>query len=576
MSTRKTWLRAVASTAIATASCFAFNAQAEETITTGDGMLSLTANMPAEVRAGEEFSYMVKVTNASDNVTLHNITLKQLDALGFSVTSASLGSAKSATAKDIDSTNASQEKAKDESQNKGDAKGQDKDKDKDKDKNKSRELEKGEISIPILKPGESQTITVKATADEEGELRSCLAITSYMPAICLTSQVIKPELELTKVAPEKADRCNVIELKYTAKNGGTGDVGPFLITDTLTDGMATIEGKSELKFEVDGLKSGESRSFVARVYATKPGTFTSRATAKAVNSELSSRSKETTTEVIAADLDVQVDAPSRLYGKQLAKFTARVTNTGNSPADNVQVNIFWPEANEFVDRSEPKLEQASQASTDSQSKDEKDQGQPTPAQKPNQADAQANDKAGDNAGPAMSDKSFIIKRLEAGQTAIFEYAVRTSKADSLPTKVVARYVCELATAGDEANAKNEIVSTGMASVEVVNLPAMQIVVVDDEDPVATNSNVVYSVRVWNEGEAKDNQVTLRVELPEGLEFVSANGPTENSVEGSTVTFKPIETLEAGDRADFKITTKATGDGDVRFKAMLKVSLLKRM
>jgi|GEM_PF-3042161 len=163
MSTRNTWRRATAVVALAAASCFATNTQAEDTITTGDGLLSLTANMPKEVRVGEEFTYTVKVANTSDNVTLHNIELKQLKAKGFSVDSTSMGSK--------------------DSESKKDGQGND------------------NMKIAVLKPGESKTINVKASADEEGELLSCLAVVNYMPAMCLTSQVIKPELELTKWHP---------------------------------------------------------------------------------------------------------------------------------------------------------------------------------------------------------------------------------------------------------------------------------------------------------------------------------------------------------------------------------------
>lgn len=541
MRLRKTWRLASATVAIAAASCFASATQADETITTGDGLLSLTANMPEEVRVGEEFTYSVKVTNTSDNVTIHDIELKQLKAKGFSVDSTSTESKKADGKSDSNAKNHSN------------------------------------MMIAMLKPGESKTINVKASADEEGELRSCLAIVNYIPAICLTSQVIKPQLELTKTAPKQADRCNVIELEYMVKNAGSGDVGPFTVTDTLGKGLATIEGNDTLKFDVDGLAAGDSRKFVARVYASKPGSFSSRAIATAENSELKSRSKETTTNVIAADLAVQLEGPNRLYGEQLAKFSAKVTNTGNVAAEDVRVNVFWPEACNLVDCSEPTMQSANQSS-----KKASDQKQDAPtmaknAGKTNQDSANKNDdKNGDNAELAMSDKSFTIGRLEAGQTAVFQYAVRTGDVDTLPTKVVARYICSVDAAGDQANATSEAESMAMARVEVVRLPAMQMIVLDDEDPVATKSNVVYSIRVWNEGDANDSNVTLTAEIPEGLEFVSAKGPTEYSIEGSTVSFESINTMQPGDRADYKVTAKCTGNGDVRFAAMLNSKSLTKV
>ncbi len=532
MTRKHSWRLAAAAVAVAVASPFASDAQADDAISTGDGLLSLTAVMPEEVRVGEEFTYNVTIANTSDNVTIHDIELRQLKAKGFSVESTS-SSAKpnGKSAKEADS-----------------------------------------MMIAMLMPGQSETISVKASANEEGELRSCLAIVDYMPAICLTSQVVKPQLELTKVAPKQADRCNVILLEYTVKNGGSGDVGPFSVTDSLGEGLATIEGNNSLKFDVDGLSAGDSRKFVARVYASKPGEFTSRAVAAADNSELKSRSQETTTNVIAADLDVRLDGPGRLYGEQLATFTGSVTNTGNSAAEDVRVNVLWPEAANMVDMGDARMTMSGRSSeSNSQSG-----GEPTLATNAGGTSTGGSDQSDNqDVDLVMVDKSFTIGRLEAGQTAMFEYAIRPGDLDTLPTKVVARYICTVDAADDEADATSEAVAMAMARVEIVRLPAMQLVVLDDEDPVAKQSNVVYSIRVWNEGDANDSNVTLKAEIPEGLEFVSAKGPTEHSVEGSTVSFKPIGTMEPGDRADYKVTAKCVGNGDVRFGATLSSKSLQK-
>ena len=129
-----------------------------------------------------------------------------------------------------------------------------------------------------------------------------MEVVNYKPAVCLVGRAVKPELKLTKVAPKRANRCDVIELEYTVTNDGSGNVGDITITDSLGDGLATIDGDTELKFVVDGLEAGDSRRFVSRVYAQRNGTFSSRATAK--SGGLQSRSKKTETRVVAAELDV--------------------------------------------------------------------------------------------------------------------------------------------------------------------------------------------------------------------------------------------------------------------------------
>ena len=556
-------MRATACSAMITVG--ASSTTADDSIQTGDGLLMITANMPEKARVGELFTYNVEVTNSSDNIVLHDIELKQSKAKGFSIESVSMEGKQNEQQNNAENTNQKDQKQQQAAQSEKSGSSQ---------SSSSSSNSKDSMKISVQMPGESRTFVVKASADEEGELRSCLQIASYTPALCLTSQVVKPELELTKTAPNKANRCNVIELTYRVKNGGSGDVGKFTVTDSLGEGLVTIEGNSELSFPVDGLAAGATREFVARVYAQKPGEFSSRAVAKAENSELKSRSKATTTKVIAADLNVTVNGPSRIYGGDLAKFTATITNTGNAAAESVNVNVKWPTQANLADMGE-----YAKTMTDSSSGDSKNSqqsgNQPTMASKQdskNQEDSgQEQDSSNEQMG--MQSESFVIDRLEAGETAEFTYAIRTDNLQELPTKVQARHVCTVDSAEDQAKSTAKVTAMAMATVKVVRLPALQFSVVDDEDPVKSGSKVRYTINVWNEGDAPDQNVQVIAKLPNNLKFDSANGPTEVKSEGNTIRFEPIKTMQPGDRAEFTVTAKPIGTGNARFEAALTSKML---
>lgn len=539
-------VQAIACAAIAIAGIG--KADAEQSMQTGDGLLMIKADMPPQARVGASFTYSVEVMNASDNVTLHDIELKQRKAKGFTVEAVSLKGEEKSSEGDRTEVNRSAANAKDQS--------------KDKSEGKSRKMK-----ISTLKPGDRRQFIVTATADEEGELRSCLEIASYTPAICLVSQVVKPELELTKMAPQEANRCSVIELTYKVKNGGSGDVGKFTITDALGEGLATIEGNNELSFPVDGLAAGETREFVARVYAQRPGEFSSRAMAKAENSDLKSRSKETTTKVITAELGAKVDGPSRIYGDDLAEFTATITNTGNVAADSVNVTVSWPRTANLADMGDYAIMQSKKSS---KSSSQQSQTEPTMANK--QASSKSNER-GESTGIQMQSESFVIDRLEAGKTAEFSYAVRTDNLSELPTRVEARYVCTVDAADDQTKSTNKVTAMAMARVKVVRLPALQLAVVDDEDPVRNGSKVRYTINVWNEGDAPDENVRLVAKLPNNLIFDSADGPTKVNNEAGKITFEPIASMQPGDRAEFTVTAKPSGTGNARFEAALTSKML---
>ncbi|MCC9656633.1 DUF11 domain-containing protein [Rhodopirellula halodulae] len=530
----------IAAAAICSASCFAV-AQAQTSVSTGDGLLKVSSEMPEEVRMGESFQYTVTVSNLSDDVTLHRVKLAQKKSEGLTIES-------------VSKSGQDKQKNKDEQSGKSKKQG----------KEGKKQASKNQMMVSILKPGESKSFDVKAVADQEGEIRSCLEVVDYKPAICLTSEAVKPQLELTKSAPKKANRCNVIEMEYTLKNGGSGDVGPITITDSLGDAFVTIEGNNKLNFNVDGLKAGDTRKFVARVYANKTGEFGSRAEAKADNSDLSSRSKETKTKVISADLAAEVSGPQRLYGDEMARFTAKITNRGNALAEDVRVVLMWPEQANLADVSEPQIKGSS---NEKQSNSNDQSGEPTPAD--NSKQSGQNEKSSSQDGSTkMAERTMTIEALKPGETATIEYAIRTGEMDEIPTKVKATSVCTVETVKDAENAVTRATATAMTRAKIVRLPALQLTVVDDEDPVTNGNEVVYTIRVWNEGDAVDQNVRLTAELPEGLKFVSADGPTDVKEEGQEVTFAPIKKMQPGDEVTYTVKAESEGEGAVSLKTQL--------
>lgn len=62
---------------------------AQSSLSTGDGLLKVTSQMPEEVRLGESFNYTVEVSNISDQVTLHRVKLAQKKAEGLTIESVS-------------------------------------------------------------------------------------------------------------------------------------------------------------------------------------------------------------------------------------------------------------------------------------------------------------------------------------------------------------------------------------------------------------------------------------------------------------------------------------------------------
>lgn len=588
-------------------------AQSGQSIRTGDGMLAIEANLPEQVRIGEQFTYDVTVQNATDNVTLHDIELRHADQSSLTIESIAQQDQGDQKKLATDNQDAAAKSSQQNSDNKRPS-----DEPQSRFANPANQRQSADgfdgnsssdqaLTIQALQPGESQTFHVTASVDQEGPVKACLMITHYRPSICLQTTAIKPELKITKQSPQRNQLCEVIELVYTVTNDGTGAVGKFEIRDDLSDGLRTIDDQETLAFAVDQLKGGDTRKFVARVYATKTGEFRSRAYAKAVDSDLSARSENVGPEIVGAQLQVDVQGRNAVPSETPAVFTATVRNTGQAVAENIQVAVHIPENANLHRISDVQLRQRdpSQLATDRQSgqtrrsqyRGQVQESSDQPASQPNaeqsaverltrgrrsaqQSQAQPKQTAGNastksgNAADqktetqaAMRAEEFSIESLEPGQSAQFDYVLTARNQDRIETMVIARSICNFDGNQDVAyDATSE--DTATASTRIIRLPGLQVYTLDDADPAKVGSPITYTIRVKNEGEAPDQNIQITATLPEQLKLDNADGPTESQHEGSTITFQPIDQLNPGEEAEYTLTATVQSAGAAQLKVEL--------
>ena len=201
---------------------------------TGDratGNLLVEVAGPAEVPVGRTYDYQIKVTNIARNLVLEDVAIRQTKVDGFSI-----------------------EKSEPEP---GGAKQDDED--------------AARWSIPRLAPGESKTISVTAMSDKEGVGAGCLRA-SYQASLCLTTRFVKPEIQVTKEAPERADLCDMLTYRYTVKNTGSGAARGLKLRDELAEGLTTTDGSKSVEFDVGDLDPGA----IPRVHRQAPGGQTRR------------------------------------------------------------------------------------------------------------------------------------------------------------------------------------------------------------------------------------------------------------------------------------------------------------
>jgi uncharacterized repeat protein (TIGR01451 family) len=384
--------------------------------------------------------------------------------------------------------------------------------------------ERGEArwTIPRLGPGETATIKVTALGEKEGRASSCIRVT-YEPTLCVATEFIKPEVQVTKEAPKEVDICEPINFRYVIKNTGSGAIRGLRLRDELPKGLTTADGKQVAAVDVGDLAEGHAKEVTVKLAASQVGDFTSRAVAEGQD-ELRAQSNQTTTAVRQPKLTVNITGPEAEYMDQRVTYQVTVKNEGEAPARQARLEVQ-------ADRN-AKVLHISKTSPEAT----------VPKIDGNTLTWDLGD-----LGPGQSS---VVSLTTAARTKAEQKHVAT-----------ASYACPRG--GDFARSATASIAT-----EVLTLPALLLEMVDKEDPVRVGSTEVYTIVVLNQGEAEDRDVKVVCRLPDGLTYVDSSGPTKATAEGQAVTFGPIERLGPKEKATWTVTAKVNKAGDVRTKVEL--------
>lgn len=374
--------------------------------------------------------------------------------------------------------------------------------------------------LGTLDPGASKSVTIKGAATGVGQLVNCATV-SFVPYICVVTDVVQPALALTKVAPAEVMVCDVIPVKITVTNTGTGNADNVVVTDTLPAGLTTDDGKNSITVNVGTLAAGQSREITANLKAAKSGTYNNVAKANADGNLTAEAS--TTTVVREPKLTITKTGNEKILLGRDVVYKIVVSNTGDGDARDTVVQDQLPAGSTVRSISD---------------------------------------------GGTQSGNTVVwnLGTLKPGQSKNLEVRLAVDAKGTVVNKAIARAVCAGA-----------VEATTETAVE--GIPAILLEVIDINDPVEIGQEEIYEIVTTNQGSAIGRNITIVAELEDAQEFVSADGsvtPVASvSANKREIVFRPLPELAPAAQAKWIVRVKALKAGDIRFTIKMTEERLER-
>lgn len=365
-------------------------------------------------------------------------------------------------------------------------------------------------SVDSLDGGEVIVLQATGVAADVKCLANCTTIT-YAFAICANVSVVKPNLTLSKTAPDSVLLCETIPYRFVVTNTGSGVAENVKITDTLPAGLQTADGAKEIVFDAGNLIAGQSKEFISIVKADKNGKYTNKAYATST-SDISAQSEAVTTFVRQPVLSITKTSPQKQYiGREITCEIA-VTNHGDADAQDTVVVDTLPEGIKSI-------------------------------------------KVSAGATVANGKIKWEIGTLPVNTTKKFKVIYTPVKAADFVNVAEATATCAQGV-------------TAKVVTRVTGIAAILLEVIDVSDPVAVGENETYIITATNQGSAPDTNVTITCALEENQAYVSSSGATVGTSVGNLIRFAPLQTLPPKTKATWQVVVKALKPGDVRFKVSM--------
>jgi len=392
-----------------------------------------------------------------------------------------------------------------------------------------------------LGANQSRALEVSLRTGRQGGVTSCADATAaggLTARDCVTTTVGAATVDLKVSGPHKARVGDQVTFELTITNRGQQSATGLVIKDWFDEGFQHAVAQSPITRSLGTLAPNQSRRIGVTFRAARAGRLchdveVTGAGGIRVTGRGCVTVSRTTPEQPAplqpeptgqAAVSVEKSGPSISEVDKRAEFVVIVTNTGQQTLTNVKV----------VDHYDASLA-------------------PDMATEGYQFDADSRE------------LSWTIDTLSPGRSTRLRVECRC--------KEVALQACNRVTVATEQGPRAEDQACLRISPAAAVLPSMSglaMSVVDLRDPVSVGKEFTYEIRVTNNAQTSDRQVTLLVTVPDQMLVVrlGTSGPSKYDVDGQTIRFEPVAEIRSGETITYRVRVLAQQPGEVQLRAQL--------
>lgn len=372
---------------------------------------------------------------------------------------------------------------------------------------------RGEIvwQLGSLPPGEQITVEAEFIPVAEGVIGSVASV-RFQADVSARTTSTRPELAVETTAAKEVLIGEPVKLSIKVTNPGTGVATGVVLVEQIPAGLRHPAG-AELEYEVGTLKPGESRELDLEMTAARPGQVTN---VLAVRGDGGLQAEDRLDiQVIAPDLQVDLEGPKRRYLEREAVYQVAISNPGTAAARNVELVAYLPTGLKFV--------------------------------------------SANNAGqfePETRTVHWLLEELPANDTGTVQLVTLPIEAGEM--KLRCRTSAEKGLSAEKEQA-----------LTVEGIAAILFELVDVEDPIEKGGETTYEIRVMNQGSKAATNVNLAVTLPPEMQPVAAEGPARYAVQNNTILFEPLQRLAPKADTTYRVRVQGLQPGDLRVRVQVK-------